>query len=394
MRTLIVGAGQAAVQVAASLREFGYAEPVTLVGAEPHSPYQRPPLSKELARGHIDVGSLSLRADDWFIARDLQIVTGEHIAYVDLDRQLALAVSGRSFTFDNLVLATGCRSRRLTVPGAEARRVHYLRSASDAVSLQHGLANANKISIIGAGYIGLEVAASCIEMGMHVEVIDTAHRLLEHAVSETVSDHLQRIHLGRGVSFHLGQGVRRIAVDEVGNVDAVVLENGEWIAADLVVVGVGASPSSELALHLGLEVDGGFIVTDGRGRTSDPRVHAAGDCAIRAQQADGHRHRITSVQNAVAQAKAVAADLAGLPSSPAEVPWFWSTQYDVKLQLAGLRTGGEDIEARLSEDPTRFHVVYTRDGVPVAGEFINQPAQFLSFRRALESSLAAAGGPR
>ncbi|GAB1818314.1 NAD(P)/FAD-dependent oxidoreductase [Herbidospora sp. RD11066] len=375
---LVVGASQAGVQVAVSLRDLGYDGPITLAGAELHPPYQRPPLSKAYLKDA--TAALDLRDPAFYASRRIDLLTGERITGF-ADRGVARTDRGHLLAFDRLALTVGARPRRLTVPGAGLDGVRYLRDRDDAEALRGHLASARRVVVVGGGFIGLEIAAAARSRGCEVTVLEAAPRLMGRAVDPVISAFYLRAHTRRGVSVVLDARLALIEGDS--HVTGVRLADGTRLPADLVVAGVGVVPRTELASELGLLVDGGIVV-DARARTSDPEVVAAGDCTVQPNPLTGAgRIRIESMPNAIAQGRAAAATLAGAPSPAADVPWFWSDQYDLKLQIAGVADGHDQVVVRGDPDGESFSALYYRDGELQAVNAVNRAADYLVVRRAL-----------
>ena len=387
--TLIVGASQAGLQLAVSLRELGDTAPVTLVGAELHAPYQRPPLSKEFLTGAATRDALAFRTPSYYTDAGIELVLGERVTDLTLPGAgagagVARTASGRELAFDRLALTVGARPRRLTVPGADLEGISYLRDVDDAEQLSSQLAAASRVVVVGGGFIGLEAAAVARGQGKDVTVVEFADRLIARAVAPVVSEFYLRAHERRGTTVRLSTGVTGFR-GEHGRVQAVLLSDGSEIPADLVVVGVGVVPRTELAEAIGLEVDGGIVV-DARARTSEPCVVAAGDCTVLPHPLTGEgRVRLESVQNAVAQAGTAAATLMDRDVHTRAVPWFWSNQGDLKLQIAGLSTGYDEHVVRGDPDTERFSVLYYRSGQLLAVDAVNNPVDYMVVRKALTS---------
>jgi 3-phenylpropionate/trans-cinnamate dioxygenase ferredoxin reductase subunit len=383
--TLVIGASQAGLQVAVSLRELGDSAPVTLVGAETHPPYQRPPLSKEFLAGTSSRQALDFRTPAFYRDAAIDLVLGERVTSLTLPGDgpgVAGTSGGRELPFDRLALTVGARPRRLTVPGAELDGISYLRDVDDAQQLQSRLAGAQSVVVVGGGFIGLEAAAVARAQGKGVTVVEAADRLVARAVAPVVSDFYLRAHERRGATVLLSTGVAAFR-GEAGRVRAVQLSDGRELPADLVVVGVGVVPRTELAEQLGLECDGGIVV-DARARTSEPSVVAAGDCTVLPHPLTGvGRARLESVQNAVAQAAVAAATLLGKPVETRSVPWFWSNQGDLRLQIAGLSTGYDQYILRGDPDEEKFSVLYYRAGELLAVDAVNNPVDYMVVRKAL-----------
>jgi 3-phenylpropionate/trans-cinnamate dioxygenase ferredoxin reductase subunit len=383
--TLVVGASQAGLQVAASLRELGDTAPVTLVGAEVHPPYQRPPLSKEFLTGTSSREALDFRTPGFYADAAIDLVLGERVTSLTPPGDgpgVAVTGSGRELPFDRLALTVGARPRRLTVPGADLDGISYLRDVDDAQQLQSRLAAATHVVVVGGGFIGLEAAAVARAQGKSVTVVEAADRLIARAVASVVSDFYLRAHERRGSTVLLSTCVDGFR-GEAGAVRAVLLADGRELPADLVVVGVGVVPRTELAEQLGLECDGGIVV-DACARTSAPSVVAAGDCTVLPHPLTGvGRVRLESVQSAVAQAGIAAASLLGLPVETRSVPWFWSYQRDLRLQIAGLSTGYDQYVVRGEPEDEKFSVLYYRQGELLAVDAVNNPIDYMVVRKAL-----------
>jgi len=386
--TLIVGASQAGLQLAVSLRALGDTEPITLVGAEAHPPYQRPPLSKTFLAGGVEPESLAFRTPGFYADTGIELVCGERVTDISLSRErgraagVATTGSGRDLPFHRLALAVGGRPRRLHVPGNDLHGVTYLRDIDDATSFRSQLACARDVVVVGGGFIGLEAAAAARGAGKAVTVVEAAERLMSRAVAPVVSEFYRRAHERRGTRVMLSAQVSGF-VEDGGRVTGVRLAGGRTVPADLVLVGVGLVPRTELAERLGLECDGGIVV-DAAARTSDPSIVAAGDCTVLPHPVTGEgRVRLESVQNAVAQARVAAASLVGVGEKARDVPWFWSDQYDLKLQIAGLSTGYDQHVMRGEPESEQFSVLYYRDGRLLAVDSVNRPVDYMTVRKAL-----------
>jgi 3-phenylpropionate/trans-cinnamate dioxygenase ferredoxin reductase subunit len=386
-RILIVGAGQAGMQVAVSLREGGFTGSVTLVGEEPHGPYQRPPLSKAFLAGDADEESLELRTPAFYVENDIVVISGERVVDARWDAAHGTAVThtGREIPFDQLALTTGAAPRRIDLEGADLEGVLYLRDIADAQALKQRWDAASNVVVVGGGFIGLEVAAVARQAGKTVTVLEAADRLMARAVSETTSEFYRAAHERRGTSIRLSAHVSRFVGDGT-RVTGVELAGGEVIPAEIVMVGIGVQPRSDLATKLGLETLNGAIVVDAHARTSDARVVAAGDAVVMPHPLDGEgRVRIESVQNAVDQAKVAANSLLGASEAFRAVPWFWSDQADLKLQIAGLSTGYDQTVLRGNPDDEKFSVLYYREGRVIAIDAVNNPSDYVAVRRILEA---------
>ncbi len=396
---LIVGGGQTAVQLAISLRELGWQPPVTIATEEPHPPYQRPPLSKKFLAGNADPASLEFRAADFYERERITLLTSHRVTSVRAAATgrpgVATTDDGGRIEFGHLALATGARPRLLTVPGAGLAGICYLRDVGHAIRLRERLAAAQQVLIVGGGFIGLEAAAATTARGKAVTVVEATDRLIGRVVAPVISDFYYAAHQRRGVRLILEAAVSRFEGAD-GAVTGAHLSDGSFVQADLVVIGIGAEPRTELAEELGLACAGGIVV-DRFARTSDPAIVAAGDCAVTPHPAagDGGMVRFESVGHAIDHAKVAAATLAGVPVPYDAVPWFWSDQGTLKLQIAGLSTGFDQTVLRGDRGKERFSVLYYRAGRLLAVHAVNSPRDYLAVRRALTagqeiSPLAAA----
>lgn len=384
---LIVGSSQAGVQLAVSLRALGYEPPVTLLGDEDHRPYQRPALSKEFLQDKITKESLIFRTADYWAEHRITVVKNERIEKIETGPDgsgTAHSASGRTFGFDRLALTVGARARRLDVPGADLDGVLYLRNADDALELKARAPKAERVVVVGGGFIGIEAAASLHTLGKHVTLVEFADRLVARAVGEATSAFLERHHRSVGIDVRLGASVDAIRGED-GAVRAVSVA-GEEIPADIVLVGIGVVPNTELAEQLDLEVDNGIVV-DRFATASDGHTLVVGDCAnlpnpIPGSPA-GQRVRFESVNHAIEQAKVAAYAALGRTEDYAGVPWFWSNQGDLKLQIAGLSTGHDQVVDRSPDDPRKHSVLYYREGRLIAADCINVPLDFMIVKQAL-----------
>ncbi|HYW03238.1 MAG TPA: FAD-dependent oxidoreductase [Gammaproteobacteria bacterium] len=378
-RIVIVGGGQAAGQAAASLRSAGFTGGVTLVGAEPVAPYQRPPLSKKYMAGELAFERILIKPEAFYEQHGVELRLGSPVESIDRAGRRVTLADGGSLEYSKLLLATGSRVRRLEIPGGELAGVHYLRTVADVDGIREHLRPGARLVIVGGGYIGLEVAAVAVKAGLDVRVIEAEDRVMSRVVDETVSRFYERMHAEECVSIHSSLPVARLEGD--ATVERVVCRDGEAFPADLVLIGVGILPDTALAAEAGLEVDDGIVVDD-RTRTSDPDICAAGDCTSFPSALYGRRVRLECVQNANEQARAAAATLAGQDKPYDPVPWFWSEQYDVRLQIAGLSHGYDRTVVRGNPDEGRsFAVFYLREGVVIAVDAINRTKEYIAGRK-------------
>ena len=381
----IIGAGQAGLQVAASLRELQHAGRIVLVGDEPHLPYQRPPLSKAYLLGEAQDAQLALRPSAFFAKFGIDLRSGRRALTIDR-RQKRVGLDDDSVVdYDELILATGARNRPLLVPGAELQNVFYLRTLDESAALRAKMAAAKSVVVIGAGFIGLEFAAAAVKQGLEVTVLDVADRPMARALSRTMSSLFQREHEKLGVRLRFGAQVVRL-LGEQGRVRTVETADGTQLNADLVVVGIGVIPNVELAAACELAVDDGIVV-DEHLQTSDPQISAIGDVAAHVNHhAQGRRVRLESVQNASDQARCIAQRIVGKPAPYQAVPWFWSHQAHLKLQMAGLP--GPGCEEVLRGDPSAAScsVFLFCSGALVCVESLNRPADHMLARRLLAAN--------
>ncbi len=378
---VIVGAGQAGAQTAAELRAAGYDGPVTLVGAEDALPYHRPPLSKAYLTGEKGPDALIMRADGFFAEQRVDFRRGVTALAIDRGARTVALSDGRALPYKHLVLATGATPRRLSCPGHDLEGVLTLRGRADADALRAALDSAQSVVVVGGGFIGLEVAASAVKLGKRVAVIEFLPRLMARAVGEGMSAFFAAEHRARGVELRLGEGVTAIEGLK-GRARSVRTTAGAMIPCDVVVVGVGVAPNAELAAGAGLEAAGGIVV-DAAMRTADPAIFALGDCAVFPHPRAPGLIRLESVQNAVDQAKVVAAGVMGRAAAYDAVPWFWSDQYDLKLQMVGLSAGHDHVEERGSRAERRFSAFYFREGRLIAIDSVNRPADHMRGRKLL-----------
>lgn len=377
---VVVGGGQAGFSVVSTLRGAGYDSPVTLFTDEHHLPYQRPPLSKKAHTEPDDV-RVGLVPESFYRERDIDLRLGEDVVAVDTAARVVVTGTGTRVPYAHLVLATGARNRRLPVPGAQLDGVHALRSLDDALAIGRALTTARDVVVVGGGFIGLELAQVAGARGARVTVVELADRLLSRAVSPQLQEHLRERHERSGVRILTGTAVRAIEGD--GRVRRVVTDDAA-LPADLVVYGIGAVPRDELARDAGLAVDDGVIVDERLRSITDPWVSAVGDCARHPHpHADG-LVRLESVQNAIDQGALVGRRICGSPGPYESLPWFWSDQGDIKLQIAGLRTSTDDMRVVPGDSPERLAAYAFRDDRLVAVETLNWPAEHLAARRLLE----------
>jgi 3-phenylpropionate/trans-cinnamate dioxygenase ferredoxin reductase component len=386
---LIVGAGHAGGTVAASLRQLGCDAPITIVGDEPHLPYQRPPLSKAWLKRDVAFTAVGLRPQAFYDQRGIALRQGTRVTSIDPAARTVALETGADLSYRALVIATGARPRRMGIAGEDLPGVLALRSIADADAIKAGLQPERRLVMIGGGYIGLEVAASARARGMEVVVIEREARLMARVASPILSAFVQNYHERQGVSFRLEAEVAGIESRD-GRVRGVRLADGRSEAADMVLVGIGAVPNVELAQAAGIACNNGVAVDLGA-RTSAPDIYAIGDCTERPLPHYGCRMRLESVASAVEQARQAAAAICGAKPPAPEVPWFWSDQFDLKIQIAGLPIGAATVEVRGAIDSGKFAVVHlAADGRLCAVEAVNLPAEYMAGRSTIAKQRAAA----
>ena len=376
---IIVGASHAGGQLAIALRQSGWDGEVLLIGEEPHVPYHRPPLSKEFLAGKKALNELFIRPREVYDKANIRLLTGRRVTAIDRKARRVVLSDGESFACDRLALALGSRVRRMNVPGVDLQGVHYLRNVADVDAIRADMRAGGNAVIVGGGYIGLETAAILRQSGMNVTVVEALERVMQRVTAPQVSAFYTRVHTEEGVKIRCGIGVK--AFDGTGRIAAVVCGDGGRLPADLVIIGIGIVPNVELAKEAGLEVDNGIVV-DEFARTSDPDIFAAGDCTNHLNRTYGRRVRLESVQNATDQARAAALAICDKGQPYDALPWFWSDQYDLKLQIAGLSQGHDEVILR--GDPAQgrgFAAFYFREGALIAVDAINRPQEFMAGKK-------------
>jgi len=382
-RVLVVGAGQAAAQAIDTMRKKGFEGAITLVGAEPYLPYQRPPLSKKYLSGALERERLLIRPATFYAGHQVETHLGRRAQHIDRDAREVRLDDGTILPYDALLLATGSRPRPLNVPGANLEGVHLLRTVADVERIRADLVPGRRLVLVGGGYIGLEVAATARELGLDVTVLEMADRLMNRVTCSPVSAFYGDEHRRHGVRVVCNARVSALEGGGGGSasrVRTVLCEDGSSHPADVVIAGVGVLAADELARDAGLECSDGILV-DAHCRTSDPNIYAAGDCTNHPSLHYGRRLRLESVDNAFEQGASAALNLLGTPTAHDKLPWFWSDQYDLKLIIVGLCQGHDSIVMRGSPAARRFTACYLRDGELIAVDTVNQPKDQLAARK-------------
>lgn len=379
---VIVGTGQAGGSCAVELRKRGFEGRIILVGDEPHIPYKRPPLSKAYLAGDASLDSLYVMHAPKLEEAGIECVQGVAVERIDRESKRVTLADGSELAYDKLVLATGGRARPLPIPGADADNVFLLRTIADVDRIKQHCQPGRRVAIVGGGFIGLEAAAVATKLGLEVTVLEGMDRVLSRVTSPEVSAFFERIHREAGVNLRTGVSVT--AFEAGADSTDAILDDGERVPADFVIIGIGLIPNIELAADAGLEVDNGIVV-DEHTRTSDPDIHAVGDCTSHPNALVGGHIRLESVQNAMEQGRAAAVNLSGDATPYQAVPWFWSDQYDVKLQMAGVSAGYDDCVVRGEPDEHSFSVFYLRDGCLIAADAINRAKDFMMAKKLVTS---------
>jgi 3-phenylpropionate/trans-cinnamate dioxygenase ferredoxin reductase subunit len=375
---VVIGAGQAGAALVAKLRSLGHDGAITLIGEEPSPPYQRPPLSKGYLMGEIGAERLWLRSAEFYADQKIDLRLGAPVTAIDRAAR-TVTVGGDVLHYDHLALTTGSIPRRLPAAvGGDLSGIYTVRTLADVDAMRAEFASGRRVVVIGGGYIGLEAAAVAAKLGLQVAVVEMAPRILQRVASPQTSDYMRALHVAHGVAIIEGVGLARLTGE--GHVTGAVLTDGRELPCDFVIAGVGIQPATALAEAAGLVIDNG-IRTDAHGRTSDAHVWAAGDCA-----SFPHAHgqiRLESVQNAIDQAELVAENIMGAGRDYVPMPWFWSDQYDCKLQIAGLNTGYETIVTRSAEADAKSFWYYRGD-VLLSVDAMNDPRAYMVGKRLIE----------
>lgn len=385
---VVIGGGQAAGQLIATLRQQGYAGNLTLVTEEGILPYQRPHLSKLFLAGKLPESRLLYRPEHFYPSHRIEVLLDQRAVEIDREKKRVQLADGKELRYDKLALATGARVRQLDIPGATAKGVHYLRSVEDAREIRKRLGGARRIVLIGGGFLCLEAASVLVSQGRQVRVLELQERVMANAVAPQISEFYQQLHRARGVIIHTRTEVAAIR-ERGGAVTAVVTGDGSEYPADLVIAGVGVLPNEELAAACGLACGNGILVDD-CAVTSDPDIVAAGDCTNHPNAFLQRNLRLESVHNAVEQAKSAAVSMCGSRMPYQQVPWFWSDQYTFRLHMVGMPQAGDQVVLRGERATERFSALFFRGGQLAACQAVNRPADYMSCRKILENRIALA----
>ena len=379
-KVLIVGGGHAGANTAFALRKDGFDGEIIIISDEGYLPYHRPPLSKDFLKQNLAIEKMSFKSADFYEEQKISINLDTQIDFIDLTSNHAITEDA-SFNFDYLVFATGAAPRLLPMENADSKNLFYLRQITDVLSMHQQITPHKEIVLIGGGYIGLEVASAMIELGLKVTILEAEERILQRVTSPEVSQFYNDYHSKKGVRIVCNAKVTNLNAENQ-MINSVSLESGESLAADIVLVGIGAIPNTQLAASIGLECDNG-IKTDQYCRTSIPNILAVGDCTSSFNSLYNKEFRLESVPNALAQSKVASSSILGNELFNNEMPWFWSDQYDLKLQMAGLSSGYDECHIIGDTDSAEFIACYGKEGYLIALDSVNQSRQFMLFKKAL-----------
>ena len=382
--TIIIGAGQAGHDMATALRQKKYEGRILVIGDEPSLPYRRPPLSKAFLSGDITEEQLYLKPAAAYEKHNIEVMTGVKVTGIDREAHTVTLDNGETVKYDKLAITTGGYARRLPLPGAEKPNVHYVRTIADIEHMMTQFKPGKRLVIIGGGYIGLEAASVGIKKELNVTLVEALPRLLARVTGPELSEYYYKVHTSHGVDIRLGAGVE--ALEGGDQVETVILSDGTRIDADLIIVGIGLIPHTELAEQAGLDVDNGILV-DLYSQTSDPDILAAGDCTNHENGFLGRRLRLESVPNASEMARVAAATICGEKVPHDSVPWFWSDQYDLKLQMVGLNQGHDQVVIRGSMEENNFSAFYLQDGVVISVDAVNRPKDFMIAKKIVAAKM-------
>ncbi|MDG2457011.1 MAG: FAD-dependent oxidoreductase [SAR86 cluster bacterium] len=375
---VVIGSGQAAIQAVMSLKRNEFTGSIKVIGEEDHLPYQRPPLSKDFLLEEYKPERVSLKKKEFYEENGVDLILGKRAESIDTILKEITLSDENKIRYNQLIIATGSRVRKLNVPGSDKKGVYYLRDLDDANALKQRLKKNKKMVIVGAGYIGLEVASVAASLGVEVTVIEMANRVMNRTVDPIISSYYQKLHESHGVKIHLDNGLKAFEGDD--SVNAVLCSDGLMLEADLVVIGAGVLPNQEIAIEAGLECNNGIMVNE-FGETSTAHVYACGDCTNHPNKGLNTRLRLESVHNAMEQSKTVANTIMGNKEPYDQVPWFWSDQYDHKLQLVGISGDHDEVVVRGLESEQKFLLFYLKNSELIAVNAINSSKEFLICRK-------------
>ena len=375
---VVIGSGQAAIQTVMSLKRNEFIGSIKVIGEEDHLPYQRPPLSKDFLLEEYKPERVSLKKKEFYEENGVDLILGKRAESIDTILKEITLSDENKIRYDQLIIATGSRVRKLNVPGSDKKGIYYLRDLDDANALKQRLKKNKKMVIVGAGYIGLEVASVAASLGVEVTVIEMANRVMNRTVDPMISSYYQKLHESHGVKIHLDNGLK--AFEGGDSVNAVLCSDGLMLEAELVVIGAGVLPNQEIAIEAGLECNNGIMVNE-FGETSTAHVYACGDCTNHPNKGLNTRLRLESVHNAMEQSKTVANTIMGNKEPYDQVPWFWSDQYDHKLQLVGISGDHDEVVMRGLESEQKFLLFYLKNSELIAVNAINSSKEFLICRK-------------
>ena len=381
---VIVGGGQSAAQCLLTLKENKFKDKIILISDEKHFPYRRPPLSKEYLSGEVPLERIYLKSKEFYDQNNIEIITSMKAIAIDRDRKILNLSNGEILPYKNLILAAGSRVKKLEVQGSHLSNIYYLRTLEEADAIKKYFKFGKNLVIIGAGYIGLEVAAAAIKKGLGVSVIEMADRVMNRTVDPIISDYFYRLHRNKGVEIILGTTLS--GFEGRKEVEKVICSNGKVLETDGVVIGVGIVPNQEIAESTGLACSNGIVVNE-YGQTEDPFIFACGDCTNHPNPSLNINIRLESVHNAQEQAKSVALSLVGKSVKYDQPPWFWSNQYDQKLQIVGLSGDHDEVVTRGSIEGGSFMLFYLKKGKLIAADSVNNPKEFLISKKLVANKI-------
>ena len=379
---VIIGAGQAAGQCVATLKKLGCTHKIILIGEESHPPYQRPPLSKSFLEGKVGLERVYMKNREFYEENEVEFYPKTLVKEIDREKKKVRTSCGKEFEFEKLVIATGSRARELEIEGTQLGNVYYLRTIDDVEKIKEQMSVCQNLSIIGAGYIGLEVAAVASELGMNVSIFEMAERSMNRTVDKKISEHFEDLHKQNGVNFYFQSNIEKLQGETL--IDGVKLDDGSLIPTDILIIGIGIIPNQELAENAGLDCNNGILVND-KGITSDQSIFACGDCTNHPNKFLNKNVRLESVQNALEQSKVVAANIVGQEEKYDEIPWFWSDQYDQKLQIVGMPDEHDEIVKREYADG--FSLFYLSNKTIISVTTVNNPREFLICKKLVEKKV-------